>query len=539
MNTLYLTLEDVCAKGSSNIAQKDLENLDGEYEIYGASGLIKKVNFFHQEKPYIAIVKDGAGVGRTMLLPEKSSVIGTMQYIIPSEKVDIEYLYYAITFMDLSRYYMGAAIPHIYFKDYCKERIPVPEIEVQKKIAYRLRQIDKLISSRQKQLSKLSELTVSRFVELFGGKTYPAIMLDDLSLGKGEYGAQSASMEYEPNRPRYVRITDINDDGTLNDDFVSSSNIDDDEQYKLNYGDFLFARMGATVGKTYAYKFGNQIFAGYLIRYRLNLEKITPEYLYAFTKTEEYKNWVILNQSGAAQPGINAKKYGSLKVPVAPLEKQQAFAAFVEQTDKSRFVEWFGDVIRNTKQWKSYTFSDITTSRLGKMLDTKQQTGESSYPYLANFNVQWFSFELDNLNRMDFSDKDKKEFALEDGDLLVCEGGEIGRCAIWHNEVSPCYFQKALHRVRCNREIIIPIYLAWWFKFNCENNGFSAIEGAKATIAHLPGAKLKQLSVVVPPLNLQNKFAAFVEQTDKSKFVAEHSVSLYQSLLTKGAFIYE
>lgn len=365
MNTLYLTLEDVCAKGSSNIAQKDLENLDGEYEIYGASGLIKKVNFFHQGKPYIAIVKDGAGVGRTMLLPEKSSVIGTMQYIIPSEKVDIEYLYYAITFMDLSRYYMGAAIPHIYFKDYCKERIPVPEIEVQKKIAYRLRQIDKLISSRQKQLSKLSELTVSRF------------------------------------------------------------------------------------------------------------------------------------------------------------------------------VEWFGDVIRNTKQWKSYTFSDITTSRLGKMLDTKQQTGESSYPYLANFNVQWFSFELDNLNRMDFSDKDKKEFALEDGDLLVCEGGEIGRCAIWHNEVSPCYFQKALHRVRCNREIIIPIYLAWWFKFNCENNGFSAIEGAKATIAHLPGAKLKQLSVVVPPLNLQNKFAAFVEQTDKSKFVAEHSVSLYQSLLTKGAFIYE
>lgn len=80
--------------------------------------------------------------------------------------------------------------------------------------------------------------------------------MDEVSLGKGEYGAGSASIEYDPERPRYVRITDINDDGTLNNDFVSSINLEDDEVYKLHYGDFLFARMGATVGKTYAYKSG-------------------------------------------------------------------------------------------------------------------------------------------------------------------------------------------------------------------------------------------------------------------------------------------
>lgn len=355
MKTEYLTLGDVCTKGSSNIAQKDLEGNDGEYEIYGASGLIKKVNFFHQDKPYIAVVKDGAGVGRTMLLPAKSSVIGTMQYIIPCENVDIEYLYYAISYMDLSRYYMGAAIPHIYFKDYKSEKLPVPNIDTQKHIAFELRLVDRLYTARQKQLAKLNELIASRFIEMFG------------------------------------------------------------------------------------------------------------------------------------------------------------------------------DVIHNTKQWKSYTFSEITTSRLGKMLDAKQKTGEFSYPYLANFNVQWFRFELSNLNRMDFSEKDKTEFALEDDDLLVCEGGEIGRCAIWHNEVNPCYFQKALHRVRCNKKIIVPIYLAWWFKFNCDNNGFSSIEGAKATIAHLPGAKLKQLCVVVPPIDLQNQFAAFVTQTDKSKFDVQSSVNLLKN----------
>ena len=168
------------------------------------------------------------------------------------------------------------------------------------------------------------------------GKDYPTMTLDSLSLSKGEYGAQSAAIEYDAARPRYVRITDINDDGTLNNDVVSSSNPDDDIQYKLSYGDFLFARMGATVGKTYAYKSGNQIYAGYLIRYRLDLERILPDYLYSYTRLNAYWEWVKLNQSGAAQPGINAKKYGSLLIPVAPMAEQKAFSAFVEQTDKSK-----------------------------------------------------------------------------------------------------------------------------------------------------------------------------------------------------------
>lgn len=197
---------------------------------------------------------------------------------------------------------------------------------------------------------------------------------------------------------------------------------------------------------------------------------------------------------------------------------------------KARFVEMFGDVINNTKRWKIYLFSEITISRLGKMLDKKSQTGKSKLPYLANFNVQWFQFKLDNLNMMDFNEKEQIEFSLEDDDLLVCEGGEIGRCAIWHNEITPCYFQKALHRVRCNKSIIIPIYLAWWFKFNCDNNGFSEIEGAKATIAHLPGAKLKKLPIAVPPLTLQNQFADFVKQIDKSKSILQQELDKAQML---------
>ena len=210
------------------------------------------------------------------------------------------------------------------------------------------------------------------------------------------------------------------------------------------------------------------------------------------------------------------------------LRKEQL--AKLDQLVKSRFIELFGDVILNSKSWQMRVFSDIADSRLGKMLDAKQQTGKCNYPYLANFNVQWFRFNLDNLNQMDFDEDDRIEFELKDGDLLVCEGGEIGRCAVWHNETQPCYFQKALHRVRCNRQIIHPDYLAWWFKYNCDYDGFAAIAGAKATIAHLPGAKLKQLQVAVPPLELQEQYAVFLKQTDKSKLAIQQSLDKLELL---------
>ena len=96
MNENYVTLGQVCTKGSSNIAQKDLAEREGQYPIYGAAGLIKNVDFAHQKQSYIAVVKDGAGIGRVMKLPAYSSVIGTMQYIFPKENVDIDYLFYAL-----------------------------------------------------------------------------------------------------------------------------------------------------------------------------------------------------------------------------------------------------------------------------------------------------------------------------------------------------------------------------------------------------------------------------------------------------------
>ena len=267
-------------------------------------------------------------------------------------------------------------------------------------------------------------------------------------------------------------------------------------------------------------------------------EVLLPKYLYYFCVNFNFEQ---LNTT-VTIPSLTKANLLQIEIAVPSIKKQGEIVAVLDQVSalidlryrqlkeiddlvKSRFIEMFGDVITNSKGWKQYIFSEIATSRLGKMLDAKQQTGESSFPYLANFNVQWFRFDLTSLNQMDFDEEDQVEFELKEGDLLVCEGGEIGRCAVWHNEMQPCYFQKALHRVRCNAELINPNYMAWWFKYNCDHNGFAAIEGAKATIAHLPGAKLKLLRVTTPPIELQNEFAAFIEQVDKSKY---HGESTYE-----------
>lgn len=106
---------------------------------------------------------------------------------------------------------------------------------------------------------------------------------------------------------------------------------------------------------------------------------------------------------------------------------------------------------------------------------------------------------------MDFNETEKSKFELRKGGLLVCEGGEIGRCAIWNNQIADCYYQKALHRVRPNYRMVTSVYLQEYLYSMAKNNTFSEFV-SEVTFSHLTAEKLKNLLVPVPPLSLQEKF---------------------------------
>ena len=216
----------------------------------------------------------------------------------------------------------------------------VPNMEEQLIIAEKLENIQKIITIKQSQLYKLDELIKSLFVEMFENKDYEKKSLNSISLGKGEYGSGAKAGDYKENLPRYVRITDINENGTLGDNFSSPLNEKKIEKYSLNYGDIIFARTGATVGKTYMYskKDGWCIFAGFCIRFKLNTKLVNPKYIFKFTQTEKYKAWIKNKQRIVAQPNINAKEYGEeLLIPIPPIDLQNKFAEFVNQIDKQKF----------------------------------------------------------------------------------------------------------------------------------------------------------------------------------------------------------
>ena len=157
-----IALKEICQKGSSNLKQKEL--LDkGAYPVYGASGISGYLETYHQEEQYIGIVKDGSGIGRVDFYPPKTSLIGTMQYILPKRGYDIRYIGYCLQSLDLSSYKQGAAIPHIYFRDYGERIVNVTEdIFEQKRIVSRLdsafAHIDALKANAEKQLSDAKAL---------------------------------------------------------------------------------------------------------------------------------------------------------------------------------------------------------------------------------------------------------------------------------------------------------------------------------------------------------------------------------------------
>lgn len=233
--------------------QKKVENPHGKYPVYGSGGIMGYADDYICEAETVVLGRKGSINNPIFVETPFWNVDTAFGLHAECSKLFPKYLYYFCVNYDFERLNTTVTIPSLTKANLLNVEIPLPPLEEQRRIAALLDKVSDLITKRRTQLDKLDLLVKAQFVELFIDKKYPTKTVDEVSLIKGEYGAQSASAEYDSNRPRYVRITDINDDGTLNDDMVASINPSDDNQYRLVYGDFLFARMGATVGKTYAF----------------------------------------------------------------------------------------------------------------------------------------------------------------------------------------------------------------------------------------------------------------------------------------------
>lgn len=240
------------------------------------------------------------------------------------------------------------------------------------------------------------------------------------------------------------------------------------------------------------------------------------------------------NMTGSAgQKRVPKKFLESYKIPLPPLETQKRIIelldlaqvlidkrkeqiGLMDKLTHSLFHDMFGDPVMNSMGWDLLRFEQVCSSRLGKMLDKKKELGEHQKQYLRNANVKWFSFELNEIYSMDFLSGELEKFKLKYGDILICEGGEPGRAAIWKDKVSECYYQKALHRARIIGKKAAGEYIVYLFWYFSKNGGFKD-HISSATIAHLTGEKLKKMAIPVPPVDLQNTFAERVQKIEAQK----------------------
>lgn len=340
----YKKLNEVCDKGASNIVINKLDDNNGDYPLYGASGLVKNVDFYHQDKPYIGIVKDGAGVGRVNTYPAFSSLVGTMQYIFAKDECLLDYIKYFLVKLDLSHCVSGATIPHIYFKDYGKERIPVPSLSEQQSIVAELDKINELISLKKAQLSDLDNLAQSIFYDMFGDpieneKGWEVKKLGDISSVKtGPFGSMLHKDDYISNGIPLVNPIHIKDYRVIADmDFtISDEKARELNAYILRKNDVIFARRGdigrcAVISdKENGYLCGT---GSLFVRFE---QEVIPQYIMYIIRSSSFIKELISKAKGATMLNLNSTTIAALGIPLPPLPLQQEFAKRIELIEQQK-----------------------------------------------------------------------------------------------------------------------------------------------------------------------------------------------------------
>lgn len=343
---MRVKLEDVCERGSSNLKQSDVIDKAGEYPVYGATGYLGNVDFYHQEKPYVAVVKDGAGIGRTTLHPSKSSVIGTMQYLLPKENVLPEYLCYVVRYMHLEKYFTGATIPHIYFKDYKNEEFNLDTLDRQIEIVGILKKVENIIELRRQEIEKLDDVIKARFVEMFGNPDteWPLVTIAEIC-SNTRTGPFGSSLHHDEFVDEGVFVLGI--DNAVENKFsynrmryITEEKYQQLKRYTVYPGDVIITIMG-TVGRAAVIPedMPKAINTKHLACLSPNFNVVDSYFLCnAFQIHPEIKRQLQEQTKGAIMAGLNLTVIRGLKFKLPPLERQKQFVEFYKQVDKSKVV---------------------------------------------------------------------------------------------------------------------------------------------------------------------------------------------------------
>ena len=340
-------LNNLCSRGKSSLRQKDVSN-DGPYAVYGASGLVGTMASFQNAVPYVAVVKDGAGVGRASACEANTSVLGTMQALIPSEGIDRDYLLHLVRSLHLGDGFSGSTIPHIYFKDYGKLPVRLHSPAEQKRIVDIFASIERQIKVSKQQLDQLDSLVKSRFIEMFGdpveenrwARITLASLCTKLGSGATPRGGKAA---YKTSGIPLIRSMNVHNGYFESKDLAYIDEIQAKklDNVTLHKGDVLLNITGASVARSCLlpdYLAGGRVNQHVSI-VRCDPNRMLPRVLNSIFTSDSYQRFLLEHSrmAGATREAITKDDLETMTVPLPPLSLQYKFAAFVAQVDKSRF----------------------------------------------------------------------------------------------------------------------------------------------------------------------------------------------------------
>ncbi len=329
---------------------------EGDYPVVYSNGAMNYHSKFMVNGPGVVTGRSGT-IGNVHYISENYWPHNTALWVTDFINSYPQYIYYLYKFIKLERFGTGSSVPTLNRNDVHDLTVAIPRPEEQRAIAQALSDVDALIASLDKLIAKKRHLKTATMQQLLTGKkrlpgfgegkgykqTEVGVIPEDWDVqylkstlkNNPQYGINAAAVPYRDSLPIYIRITDISEAGYFSPETLVSVNKENSDQYYLENGDLVFARTGASVGKSYLYdpNDGELVFAGFLIRIRPDENILLPIYLSQYVKTKTYWNWVQLMSMRSGQPGINGNEYGQMLVPFPEIEEQRAIAAVLSDMD--------------------------------------------------------------------------------------------------------------------------------------------------------------------------------------------------------------